>query len=153
MWTDDYDLLIDRELVVVRWRRPGVASARGLHPQLERHHFEIDTPLFLAVIVGPDCPPPDTATREALLRAHDRLFDCCQSVRMVVIGDKPRRAAMRSVITAMTLAAGLRGKAFEVDETIRDMAEIAGGSLERSAEEIVGRLLDAKLATCEELDR
>lgn len=151
MWADDCDLLIDRELVVVRWRRPTIASARGLHPALERHHQQISAPLFFAAIVGPDCPPPDNATREALLRGHDRLYECCRTIRMVVLGHNLRQTVMRSVITAMTLAAGLRGKAFTVDKTVRDMVGVAEQTLGRDADEIISKLLAAGVATIEEL--
>jgi hypothetical protein len=144
-------MLIDGELVVVRWRRPTVASARGLHPVIERHYQQLGAPLFFAAIVGPDCPPPDHPTREALLRGHDRLFECCRTIRLVVIGDNLRQRVMRSVITAMTLAAGLRGKAFTVDKTVRDMVGVAEQTLGRDLDEIVGKLLAAGLATVEEL--
>jgi hypothetical protein len=151
VWADDCDLLIDSELVVVRWRRPTIASARGLQLVLERHHQEIGAPLFFAAIVGPDCPPPDNATREALLRGHDRVYECCRTIRMVVIGNNLRQTVMRSVITAMTLAAGLRGKAFTVDKTVRDMVGVAAQTLGRDAAELVGKLLAAGVATVEEL--
>jgi hypothetical protein len=151
VWTDDYDLFIDRELVVVRWRSPTVASARGLHPLIERHYQELGSPLFFAAIVGPDCPPPDNPTREALLRGYDRIYECCRTVRMVVIGSSWRQTVMRSVITAMTLAAGLRGKAFAVDKTIGEMARVAEETLGRSAEQIIAALGDAGLVTPDEL--
>jgi hypothetical protein len=151
VWADDCDLLIDHELVVVRWRRPTIASARGLHPQLERHHHQIGAPLFFAAIVGADCPPPDHPTREALLRGHDRIYECCRSIRMVVLGTNLRQTVMRSVITAMTLAAGLRGKAFSVDKTIRDMVAVAGQTLDRDPSQIMEKLLAAGVATSEEL--
>jgi hypothetical protein len=151
VWTGDCDLLIDRELVVVRWRSPTVASARGLHPVLERHHQEIGAPLFFAAIVGPDCPPPDNPTREAMLRGHDRLYECCRTIRMVVIGTTLRQTVMRSVITAMTLAAGLRGKAFALDKSIRDMVKVAEQMLGRDAAEINAKLLAARVSTAEEL--
>lgn len=153
MRTDDLDLLIDRELFVVRWRNPTVASARALSPLMERHHHEIGAPLFFAPIVGPDCPPPDLATREALLRGHDRVYDCCQAVRMVVIGNDLRQTIMRSVITAMTLAAGLRGKAFNVDKSVRDMVAVAERALGRDPEDIISKLLAHGLVTAEELTR
>lgn len=152
MWTDDLDLLIDRELLVVRWRNPSTAAARALGTLMERHHHEIAAPLFFAAIVGPDCPPPDNPTREALLRGHDRVYDCCRTVRMVVIGSNIRQTVMRSVITAMTLAAGLRGKAFNVDKTVRGMVAIAEQSLARDAEEIVAKLLRQGLVTADELE-
>lgn len=151
VWTEDCDLLIDRDLIVVRWRRPTVASARGLHPVLERHHHEIGLPLFFAAIVGPDCPPPDNPTREALLRGHDRLYDCCRTIRMVVIGSTFRQTVMRSAITAMTLAAGLRGKAFTVDKTVNDMVDVAEQTLGRNAEQLITQLIDGGLVTAEEL--
>jgi hypothetical protein len=148
---ENYDLLIDRELVVVRWRRPTAASARLLHPQIERHHDELGAPLLFAAIVGPDCPPPDNLAREALLRGHDRIYDCCRSVHMVVIGVTLRQTVMRSVITAMTLAAGLRGKAFQVSKTVGDLARVAEQSLGWDAEQILAGLLEAGLVGADEL--
>lgn len=151
MRTGDFDLLIDRELLVVRWRNPTVAAARELSSLMERHYHDIAAPLFFAAIVGSDCPPPDNPTREALLRGHDRIYDCCRTVRMVVIGNNVRQTVMRSVITAMTLAAGLRGKAFSVDKSVRDMVEVAQQSLGRDPERMLAKLLAAGLVTGDEL--
>lgn len=151
VWTDDCDLLIDRELAVVRWRRPTAEASRRLLGLLERHHREVGLPLFFAVIVGPECPPPDGPAREAFLRGHDHLYECCRTVRMVVIGSNLRQTVMRSVITAMTLAAGLRGKAFTVDKSVRDMVGVAEQTLHRDADEIIGKLIAGGLVSREEL--
>ncbi len=152
MWTNDLDLLMDRELVVVRWRDPKVRSAHGLQAALERHYYEIGAPLFFAAVVGPDCPPPDSETREAMLRGHDRIYEYCRTIRMVFNGTNFRQTVMRSVITAMTLAAGLRGKAFTVDKTIRDTIKVAEQTLGRDADEILTKLLAANIARTDELD-
>jgi hypothetical protein len=152
VWADDCNLLIDRELVVLRWRRPTVEAARGVPPVLVRHQQEIGSPLFYAGIIGPDCPPPDNQTREAMLRGYDRFYECCRTVRLVVIGSTLRQTVMRSVITAMTLAAGLRGKAFALDKSVRDMIKVAEQSLGRDGRELAAALLAAGLVTPEELE-
>lgn len=151
MRTDDYDLLFDRELVVVRWRQPTVESANQLHHVLARHQAELGRPLFFAIIIGPDCPPPDLATRDALLRGHDQVVRACQTVRMVLVGDSMRQTVMRTIVIALNLAASLRGKRVEVDKDIHELVAVIEQVLGRTRDATIQLLLDANMLEPDEL--
>lgn len=150
--TDDFQVLTDAALFVVRWRNPSVAGARALSPLVRRHRAEIGMPVFLAVLIGPDCPPPSPQAREVMLREHDQLHELTQAVRIVIIGSGARRALMRSVLTAMTLAASLRGKPFKVDvdvtELIRSASEMLGGDQQA----LVERMIASGIVSADEIN-
>lgn len=120
-----YQRYQDGQLFVVRWRQPTVASETQLADEMEQRHEQLGEPLLMGVIIGPDCVAPDAATREALLRGHDRVYDFCSSVRMVFIGGTLRQAVMRSVVTGITIATGMRGKGVAVERSVAGLAKTA----------------------------
>ncbi len=120
----NYQRFIEGQTFVVRWREPTVEAAGRLADELERLHERLGEPLMLAILIGPDCPPPDARTSEALLEGHDRIYDCCIGVRMVFIGGSIRQTLMRSVMAGITLATGLRGKGFAVDKSVAALAKV-----------------------------
>lgn len=146
-----YDLHADGELFVVRWRRPTEPAARALALAVEGHFEQVGRPLVLVVLVGADCPTPEPRAREALLSGHDRVYECCRSIRAVVVGAGIRRQLMRGVLTAMTLAAGLRGKGFAIDRSVTGMADFAADSLGRDPARLLDQLVGAGLLAADEL--
>lgn len=120
-----YQRYQDGQLFVVRWRQPTVESERQLGDEVEQRHEQLGEPLLMGVIIGPDCVAPDAATREALLRGHDRVYDFCSSVRMVFIGGTLRQTVMRSVVTGITIATGMRGKGVAVERSVAGLAKTA----------------------------
>ena len=153
-WTvscPDYDLLVDRELIVIRWRRPTHASASTLHFELVDHAERLGVRPLIAIIIGPDCPPPDHRTRDALLRGHDRLHGYSRDTRLVILGDSLRQRVMRSMVTGMTLAAGLRGKAFHVDRSLSELLVTVSAELGRDPAATLAQLVDAGLIESDEI--
>ncbi|WP_052546151.1 hypothetical protein [Enhygromyxa salina] len=132
-----YELFVDRELFVVRWRNPTEEGAHALALEVEKQHREIGVPLVFVFVVGSDCPPPSKQTAEVMLRRHERVYDITQTVRAVVLGGSLRQTVMRSVMTAMTLAAGLRGQPFAVDKTMEELARVVQHMLGRDADQLL----------------
>jgi hypothetical protein len=145
-----YDLFVDRELFVVRWRDPTAAGALALSPDIEQHHRKIGVPLFFVFVIGPDCPPPNKQTVEVMLRQHERIYDITQTVRAVVLGGSLRQTVMRSVMTAMTLAAGLRGQPFAVDKTIEDLARVVQQLLGRDHDQLLRDMVASGIVSAAE---
>lgn len=83
----------------------------------------------MGVIIGPDCAVPDAATREALLRGHERVCDSCSSIHMTFLGGTLRQAAMRSVVTGFVIATGMRGKDVAVERSAGGLAATVEKSL------------------------
>lgn len=134
-----YQRFHDGQMFIVRWRHPTPESSARLADEMEAYHELVGEPLFMGVIVGPDCVAPDSTTREALLRGHDRVYDCCVCIRMVFIGGSLRQTMMRSVVTGITIATGLRGKGISVERSVSAMA--------RSAQQMCG-IDSGKLLRC-----
>ncbi|PRQ07079.1 hypothetical protein [Enhygromyxa salina] len=145
-----YELFVDRELFVVRWRDPTDAGARGLAVEVERQHRVVGIPLVFVFVIGPDCPPPSKQTAELMLRHHERIYDITQTVRALVLGGSLRQTVMRSVLTAMTLAAGLRGQPFAVDKTTADLARVVQQMLGRDADQLVQAMIANGIVTAAE---
>jgi hypothetical protein len=153
----NYQRYHDGPAFIVRWRHPTVEASDRLGVEMEQYHERVGEPLFMGVIVGPDCPAPDPATREALLRGHDRIYDCCLCIRMVFIGGSLRQTMMRSVVTGITIATGLRGKGIAVDRSVAAMARTAQQMLGMNPVEVLRRLescgmLDANEMTASEAE-
>ena len=146
----NYDLFISKELFVVRWREPTEDSARALAPDIERQHLAVGVPLLFVIVIGPDCPPPSRKTAEIMLRHHERIYDLTQTIRAVVLSGSLRQTVMRSVMTAMTLAAGLRGQPFAVDKTIQDLARVVQQMLGQDAEQLVRAMVENGIVSAEE---
>lgn len=153
----NYQRYHEGQAFMVRWRHPTVESSDRLGAEMERYHECVGEPLFMGVIVGPDCIAPDPATGEALLRGHDRVYDCCLCIRMVFIGGSLRQSMMRSVVTGITIATGLRGKGIAVDRSVAALARTAQQMLGVNPVEILRRLegagmLDASEMTAAEVE-
>ena len=151
MGSPDYELLLDRELIVVRWRLPNPGAVGNLHFELIDHAERIGLRPVFAIIIGADCPPPDHTTRDALLRGYDRFHGYSRDVRLVVLGDTIRQRVMRSMVTAMTLAAGLRGKAFHVDRNLSELLATVAAELGRDPATTLAQLVDAGLIEPDEI--
>jgi hypothetical protein len=147
----NYQRYHDGQAFMVRWRHPTVEASDRLGAEMEQYHERIGEPLFMGVIVGPDCVVPDLTTREALLRGHDRIYDCCLCIRMVFIGGSLRQAMMRSVVTGITIATGLRGKGIAVDRSVSAMAKTAQQMLGIHPAEVLRRLESAGMLDANEL--
>lgn len=146
-----YQRYHDGQVFIVRWRHPTVEASDRLGAEMEQYHERLGEPLFMGVIVGPDCVTPDPATREALLRGHDRVYDCCLCIRMVFIGGSLRQTMMRSVVTGITIATGLRGKGIAVDRSIAALARTAQQMLGSNPAEVVRRLEAAGMLDASEM--
>lgn len=136
----NYQRYHDGQAFMVRWRHPTPEASERLGNEMEQYHERLGEPLFMGVIVGPDCVAPDPQTREALLRGHDRIYDCCLCIRMVFIGGSLRQSMMRSVVTGITIATGLRGKGIAVDRSIAALARTAQQMLGINPVEVMRRL-------------
>jgi hypothetical protein len=147
----DYDLLIDHELVGIRWRCATLDAASTLYPRLVAHAEALSVELSIAVIIGPDCPPPAPQARDALLRGHDRLFPHCRDLCLVVLGDGLRQQVLRRVITGMTLVAALRGRPFQHCRRLEDLLEAIAATSSREPSSILAQLLGAGLLSPDEL--
>jgi hypothetical protein len=147
----DYHLFIDRELVGIRWRCATPEAANTLYPRLIAHARTLSTELFIAIILGPDCPPPDQQTRDALLRGHDRLYPYCRDTRMVVLGDGVRQQVLRGVITSMTLVAALRGRPFHRDAQLGGLLAAISATLGREPATTLAQLHTRGLLSAAEL--
>lgn len=142
----------DGRFVSIRWIAPNPDVAVELAYEVERIHDEVGD-LFFAPIVGVDCPPPDPATREALLQGHDVVFECIDTMRFVILGNSISRRLMRSVMTAMTLATGLRGQGFIIEKSIPAMAGVAASVLDINADDLVDKLIAAGMVSPKEAGR
>jgi hypothetical protein len=143
----DYEVFKYRELFVVRWRNPTSRAGHALSPEIERHYHEVGRSIFFAILIGPDCPPPNAEAREVMLREHDRIHELTRAVRTVIISGSARQTVMRSVMTAMTLAAGLRGKPFKVDKTVADLAQVIEYTLGYNARSLLESMVMSGIVT------
>ena len=146
----EYDLFVDGDLFIVRWRNPTEAAARALASNLERQNGEHGAPLFFAILIGPECPPPSKVVREVMLRQHDRIYELTKSVHVVVMPGTVRQTVMRSVMTGMKLAAGLRGQPFCVDKTVPDLAQVIEKNLGRQPTELLLAMIESGMINHEE---
>ncbi|MFV8755959.1 hypothetical protein ACNOYE_35860 [Nannocystaceae bacterium ST9] len=137
-------------LTIVRWRQPTVEASARLSTAIERHHREQGCKLFFAAIIGVDCPPPAQEVRDAMMTDYQRTWAYCQTSRMVVLGSGMSRALVRSVLAGMGLAAGLRGKGFAVDGSVRELAGAAEKLVGTSPKELIAGLSEAGLISAEE---
>lgn len=138
-----YQQYKDGKLFIVRWRRPTTDAAQKLAEEVLGHSQRIGQPLLLGVIIGPDCAVPDAATREALLRGHDQVYDSCSSIRMVFLGGTLRQTAMRSVVTGMVIAVSMRGKGVEVERSAVGLASSVGELLGTNPHMLLDNLVAA----------
>lgn len=146
----DYEVFTYRELFVVRWRNPDAHSGYKLTSEIERHYRSQGRSLFFAILIGPDCPPPDGATRESLLRHHDRIYELTLAVRTVILGSNVRQTVMRSAMTALTLAAGLRGRPFKVDKSVSALVEVIEHTLGHEAQALLESMVASGIVSAEE---
>jgi len=147
----NYQRYHDGQLFMVRWRHPTVEASDQLGAEMEQYHERLGEPLFMGVIVGPDCVAPDPQAREALLRGHDRIYDCCLCIRMVFLGATLRQSLMRSVVTGITIATGLRGKGIAVDRSVGALARTTQQMLGCDPAEVLRRLESAGMLDATEL--
>ena len=147
----DYQVFTDRALFVVRWRNPTSKAARALTPAIQAHRSSVGKPVFFAILIGPDCAPPSPEAREVMLREHDQIHELTQAVRTVIIGGTARQTIMRSVMTAMTLAAGLRGKPFKVDRTVQDLAKVVAQTLGGDTDALLEKMLASGIVSATDL--
>jgi hypothetical protein len=136
----NYQRHTDGQAFLVRWRHPTVESATRLGVEMEQYHERVGEPLFMGVIIGPDCVAPDPATRDALLRGHDRVYELCSCVRLVFIGGSLRQVMMRRVVTAITIATGMRGKGIAVDRSVAALTRTAERMIGADAAQLLRRL-------------
>jgi fructose-1-phosphate kinase PfkB-like protein len=85
-----------------------------------------------------------------MLRQHERIYDLTQVVRAVVLGGSIRQTVMRSVMTAMTLAAGLRGQPFAVDKSVDDLARVVQQTLGRDADQLLRAMVENGIVSATE---
>jgi hypothetical protein len=141
----------DGQAYMVRWRHPTVESSDRLGVEMEHYHERLGEPLFMGVIIGPDCVAPDPPTRDALLRGHDRVYDCCLCVRLVFIGGSLRQTMMRRVVSAITVATGMRGRGIAVDRSVAALARTAQQMIGANPADVVRRLGAEKMLDANEL--
>lgn len=147
---EPYNVFIDSELFVVRWRDPNLAGTMDLSQEIEAHHRKIGVPLLFVFMIGVDCPPPSKQNAEIMLRQYEGIYDLTQNVRAVVLSGSLRQTVMRSVMTAMTLAAGLRGQPFAVDRTVEDLALVIQQKLGCDAHQLRKQMVANGIVTAKE---
>jgi hypothetical protein len=79
--------------------REHAMNAASLLDSVARAHKEV----LLLAVVGPDCPPPESAVREILAAELRRLSKQIVASANLVEGQGFRAAALRSVLTGMAL--------------------------------------------------
>lgn len=146
-----YQRFHEGQLFIVRWRHPTVTASEQLGDEMERYHEQLGEPLLMGVVIGAECVAPDAATREALLRGHDRVYDFCSTIRMVFIGGSLRQTMMRSVVTGITIATGMRGKGVAVERSVASLARTAEQMLGTNPVELVERLAAVDMLDASEL--
>ncbi|MCA9683321.1 MAG: hypothetical protein KC457_14070, partial [Myxococcales bacterium] len=144
-----FTLYQEGRFVALRWHTPNPDAVHALSDIVEDAH-DRHGPVLLCPIIGPECPPPDGATREAFTDTYDLVHDCSQSVRLVVLGAGARQSFMRGVITTLTVATGLRGQGFVVDKSIRETVRIAEQTLGLDGEALLRALIEGGLVSAEE---
>lgn len=87
-----------------------------------------------------------------MLDQHARIYEITRAVHLVIIGTSIRQTLMRSVVTSMTLLAGLRGQPFGVSKSVRGLAKVVTQELGRDAEEVLATLVANGIVSAEEAD-
>lgn len=113
----------------------GVAHARMASDLLAKLGRNEDRVLVMAVL-GPNTPPPDSVVREIFATEFGRLGPRVVAVANVIEGQGFRAAAMRAVVTGLTLvirAAHPQKACSTIDEGSHFLADLSDGRLTPSA--------------------
>lgn len=152
--TPEYSYVTDADLFVLRWKRPTVAALLRLTETLRARAERVGGPLFYIALVSVEEDPPDEATRSAILDSVAQTDAFVSSIRLVIVGSGFKATLVRSGMTAMTLASGLRGYPFRVARNVpaalTDYLSVSTQS-KREHEQLVELLVRKGIVKTEEL--
>jgi hypothetical protein len=107
-----YSLGIFNRVFVVQWVVPELSDPATVLHQLARAHEAARTPLIYVAIVGKDSKPPSDPVKKALGEGMKKALEYCESVHFIMEGTGFTQTINRSILGAIFLVAGKRGKVF-----------------------------------------
>jgi hypothetical protein len=110
--------LIDR-VHILRWTDPQLGDVARLVLEIEQARTKVGAPLFGIAIAPVDCPPPSDEVRAAMGKRLKDILEAAESLHFVVEGAGFKSAAVRGIMTAMTMFTSARGKFF-IHSTVED---------------------------------
>ena len=146
-----YKSYVRDRLIVTRWVQPTPEGIRELSRLVRKQHEQREDKLFLASVIGPECPVPNNESRKTMAEEHDQLREILLSSRMVLLGQSIRQAMMRSVLAGLGMLLGRRVH-YEIDTSANALFEAIEDKLALQRKQISRQLVEAEVLLPEEVE-
>jgi hypothetical protein len=107
-----YSLGIFNRVFVVKWIVPELEDSQAVLTQLACARQAAQTPLIYVALVAQDSKPPSDPVKKALGEGMKKALDYCETVHFIMEGSGFTQTVNRSILGAIFLIAGKRGKVF-----------------------------------------
>jgi hypothetical protein len=116
----------------VRWEKPEVADMRLIVRELSVLHTARRRLLTYIAVAPASSDPPDTTARKAMPSLMNDALAHCEQMYVVMEGSGFKQSLMRSVMAAVFLAGGQRGRV-HVHASVEEVVRVSASSEVASA--------------------